>query len=144
VILVDTSAWVEYDRHTGSPADRRLAELIAHDDQIAVTEPIVMEVVAAARDERWADQLRRLLARFELLPVDPVADFEGATRIHRHCTAAGIAPRGMLDCMVAAVAWRRGATLLAHDADLDRVARLAGVAVDRASLRAPPSSLPAR
>ena len=50
MILVDTSAWVEFDRATTSPADRRLTELIAGDGPIAVTEPIIMEVVAGARD----------------------------------------------------------------------------------------------
>jgi predicted nucleic acid-binding protein len=37
--------------------------------------------------------------------------------------------------MIAAVAWRREATLLAHDADIDRVARLVGIDVDPSSLR---------
>jgi predicted nucleic acid-binding protein len=39
----------------------------------------------------------------------------------------------MLDCMIAAVAWRRGATLLAHDADMDRVARVVEIELDDAS-----------
>ena len=34
MILVDTSAWVEYDRATGSAVDRRLTELIADDGRI--------------------------------------------------------------------------------------------------------------
>lgn len=38
--------------------------------------------------------------------------------------------------MIAAVAWRRGATLLAHDADMDRVARVVEIELDDASLRA--------
>jgi predicted nucleic acid-binding protein len=38
--------------------------------------------------------------------------------------------------MIAAVAWRRGATLLAWDADLDRVAGVVGIDQDEASLRA--------
>ncbi len=49
MILADTSAWVEYDRATGSAVDLRLSALIAADGPIAVTEPIVMEVVAGAR-----------------------------------------------------------------------------------------------
>jgi hypothetical protein len=32
MIRVDTSAWVEYDRATGSPVDTRLTELIATAD----------------------------------------------------------------------------------------------------------------
>ena len=40
MILVDTSAWVEFDRATGSPIDARLTELIATTDDVAVTEPV--------------------------------------------------------------------------------------------------------
>jgi predicted nucleic acid-binding protein len=136
VILADTSAWVEYDRGTGSAVDRRLAELIKSSDLVAVTEPVLMQVLAGAKDDRREADLRRLLQRFQWLPFDAVADFDGAVRIYRRCRAAGITPRGMVDCMIAAVAWRRGATLLAHDADVDRVASVIGLDIDHASLRA--------
>ncbi len=136
MILADTSAWVEYDRSTGSPADERLNELIAADGPVAVTEPVVMEVLAGARSDKREDDLRRLLLRFGLLHLDVVADFDGAVRIYRQCRKAGVTPRGLIDCMIASVAWRRGATVLAHDADLDRVARVVGIELDPASLRA--------
>jgi predicted nucleic acid-binding protein len=136
VILTDTSAWVEYDRGTNSSVDRRLTALIENDGPVAVTQPVVMEVLAGARDDRREADLRRLLERFELLSFDAVADFDGAARIYRRCRAAGITPRGMVDCMIASVAWRREATLLAHDADMDRVARVIGIELDEASLRA--------
>jgi predicted nucleic acid-binding protein len=136
VILVDTSAWVEYDRATTSRVDRRLSELIGSAGPIAVTEPVMMEVLAGARDDQREADLRRLLLRFERLRFDAVADFDGAVRIYRRCRAAGVTPRGMIDCMIAAVAWRRDATLLAYDADLDRVARVVGIELDDASLRA--------
>ena len=136
MILADTSAWVEYDRATGGAVDARLSELIDTSGPVAVTEPVVMEVLAGARDDRRERELRRMLMRFELLTFDPVADFDGAVRIYRRCRAAGVTPRGMVDCMIAAVAWRRTATLLAHDVDMDRVARVIGIAIDDASLRA--------
>jgi predicted nucleic acid-binding protein len=136
VILADTSAWVEYDRATDSAVDRRLSELIASDGPVATTEPVVMEVLAGARDDRREADLRRLLLRFQLLSFDAVADFEGAVRIYRRCRAAGVTPRGIVDCMIVAVAWRRAATLLTHDADLDRVAGVVGIELDPASLRA--------
>jgi predicted nucleic acid-binding protein len=136
VILADTSAWVEYDRATASPVDRRLTALIENDGPVAVTQPVVMEVLAGARDDRREADLRRLLLRFELLSFDAAADFDGAVRIYRRCRAEGITPRGMVDCMIASVAWRREATLLAHDADMDRVARVMGIELDEPSLRA--------
>ena len=136
MILADTSAWVEYDRATNSSVDRRLTALIESDGPVAVTQPVVMEVLAGARDDRRESDLRRLLGRFELLSFDAVADFDGAVRIYRRCRAAGVTPRGMVHCMIASVAWRRGAAVLAHDADMDRVARVIGIELDDASLRA--------
>ena len=136
MILADTSAWVEYDRATGSAVDQRLTALIAGGGPVAVTEPVIMEVLAGARSDRRESDLRRLLLRFELLAFDVVADFDGAARLYRRCRRAGVTPRGMVDCMIAAVALRRGATLLSHDADMHRLAAVTGIALDEASLRA--------
>lgn len=136
MILADTSAWIEYDRSTGSPVDQRMAELISAEQPLSVTEPVMMEVLAGARTPQREEALRRLLLRFDLLPVDPVADFDAAAKTYRHCRQAGITPRGLFDCMIAVVARRRRATLLAYDVDLDRVAGVIGLDLDDASLRA--------
>jgi predicted nucleic acid-binding protein len=143
VILVDSSVWVEYDRATGSPSHLRLKGLIETGGPITetggpitVTEPVIMEVLAGARDDRREADLRRLLESFKLLSFDVVTDSDGAVKIYRRCRTAGVTPRGILDCMIAAVAWRTGATLLAHDVDMDRVARVIDIELDDASLRA--------
>ncbi len=134
MILADTSAWVEYDRATGSAADERVAELIADDGPLATTELVMMEVMAGARTDVREGDLRRLLLRFDLLPFDAAADFEAAARIYRLCRRVGVTPRGLIDCMIASVARRNHVTLLAHDADLTRVGKIVGVAMDPASL----------
>lgn len=134
MILADTSAWVEYDRATGSDVDERLTELIRTDGPLAFTEPVLMEVMAGARDDRRQQALRRLLLRFEFLRFDAAADFDAAALIYRRCRGVGITPRGMVDCLIASVALRHGATILAHDADLSRVGQTVGIALDPASL----------
>ena len=113
MILADTSAWVEFDRATGSAVDLRLTELISAGGPIAATEPVVMEVVSSARDDAREVSLRRLLLRFDLLRFDATVDFDGAGRTYRTCRRAGVTPRGMVGCMFTAVARRSGATLLA-------------------------------
>jgi predicted nucleic acid-binding protein len=130
VILADSSAWVEFDRATGGPVDLRLTALIREGGPLAVTDPVVMEVTAGARDDRAAARLRDLLLSFSFLPFDAAADFDAAARIYRTCRRQGITPRGMVDCMIAAVAWRNRATLLARDADLARVAGVVGIELD--------------
>ncbi len=135
MILVDTSAWVEYDRASGSPVHLRLRSLIASQQDVAVTEPVVMEVAAGARTDNQEQQLRRLLARFHLLRFDPIIHFDGAVRLYRQCRQAGVTPRGLIDCLVAAVAVSHDAELLSHDRDLSRMADVTALALDRHSLR---------
>ncbi len=48
MILVDTSAWVEFLRDTGSPACQAVDELLAGD--LAICDVVTMEVLAGARD----------------------------------------------------------------------------------------------
>jgi predicted nucleic acid-binding protein len=131
VILADSSAWIEYLRATGSGADHRVHQLIDDDGPLSVTEPVIMELLAGARDDRRERELRRLLGRFRLLRFDPVVDFDASVRIYRSCRRAGVTPRGMVDCMIASVAARHEAALLARDADLVRVATVIGITLDR-------------
>jgi predicted nucleic acid-binding protein len=135
VILADTSAWVEYDRASGSPVDERVAALIAADGPLVVTEPVIMEVVAGARSQAREEVLRRLMLRGGLLHFDAAIDFDAAALIYRRCRQVGITPRGMIDCMIAAVAWRNSVALLCRDADLERVATVIGIELDEASVR---------
>lgn len=133
MILADTSAWVEYDRATNSEVDRRLTKLIRDEGPVAVTEPVIMEVVAGARTDDRESDLRRLLMRFELLGFDAAADFDAAATIYRRCRQAGVTPRGLIDCLIASVAQRHEAALLSADADLSRIAQVVGIDLDRAS-----------
>lgn len=135
MILVDTSAWVEFDRATGSSVDQRLTELIRTSDAVAVTEPIVMEVVAGARDDGRERDLRRLLDRFHLIPFETAVHFDGALRIYRECRKAGITPRGLIDCMIAAVATASDVQVLAHDRDFARLAEAVDLRIHPESLR---------
>lgn len=136
MILADTSAWVEYDRATGSSAHLRMRELLTAEPGIlAVTEPVVMEVLAGARDNSRERDLQRLLLRPRLIRLDPAADLHAAARIYRRCRQRGVTPRGLLDCLIAAVAQRTDATLLAWDSDIARVGQVIHVALDNASRR---------
>jgi len=128
MVLADSSAWIEYDRGTESAVHVRLRELVAKQaEPLGVTEPVLMEVLAGARSDEREEQLRRLLLRHHWLPVDAVVDYDAAARIYRRCRAHGVTPRGLLDCLIAAVADRNGAALLTADGDLRRVAAAIGL-----------------
>lgn len=93
-----------------------------------------MEVLAGAKDVTREADLRRLLTRFPLLHFEVPTDFDGAVHIYRECRRAGVTPHGVIDCMIATVALRHGASVLAHDVDLARIAAVLGLRLDDASL----------
>jgi predicted nucleic acid-binding protein len=122
VILVDTSAWTEYLRGTGSGTHFRLRELLAGNAELGTTDVVHMELLAGAKTETDDVQLRRMLAAMEHLAVDAL-DWETAARLYRSCQSEGEPVRSLIDCLVAAVAIRSGASVLAHDRDFVLLAR---------------------
>ena len=129
MILVDSSAWIEFQRATGSPADLRLTSALASEEPLATTGLILLEILAGARDERQAHDLRRLLDRCQFLPLEDPFDFESAAALYRACRREGITVRRLPDFLIAAVAMRTGTALLHRDTDFDAIARHAPLAV---------------
>ena len=120
MIFVDTSAWVEFLRDTGSEVCVALDRLL--DADLAISDAVSMEVLAGARDEQHLIQLRGLLARATMLPTTP-ADYEVAASMYRSCRSRGETVRKLIDCLIAAVAVRAGAEILHADADFSALAR---------------------
>jgi predicted nucleic acid-binding protein len=131
VTLVDTSAWVEFLRATASGTHRAVRRLLEEDEVVHTTDVVVMEVLAGARDNEHRDQLRRLLARCEYVPVARLADYESAAELYRMCRTAGETVRALTDCLIAAVALRTSLTVLHADRDFEVLARHVGLSAHR-------------
>ena len=120
MVLIDTSAWVEFLRDTGSSVCALVDGLL--DDEIAICDAVRMEVLAGARDELHLQALRRLLARATVLPTDS-AHFEEAAALFRRCRQEGETVRRLIDCLIAALAIRAAVPVLHRDKDFDVLAR---------------------
>jgi predicted nucleic acid-binding protein len=131
VILVDTSAWAELFRRTGSRVDRRLRSLLDAPEEVAVTEVVVMELLAGARSARQLRSLRRFALAFPLLSVGGLDGYEHAAELYRLCRAGGETVRKMADCLVAVPAVRAGVPILHADRDFDVIARHSALEVVR-------------
>jgi hypothetical protein len=123
VILADSSAWIEYQRMTGSPAHLRLRTAVDAGESLATMGTVMFEVLAGAHDERQARDMRRLLNRCTYLRLEEPPDYEAAAALYRACRRGGETVRKAPDCLIAAVAIRTGARLLHRDADFDAIAR---------------------
>jgi hypothetical protein len=126
-MLVDTSAWIEWLRATGSRPDRILTIAFEQGDPLFITGVVFQEILQGARDQRHAAELRQLLATclwFE--PVYPET-YQHAASLFRHCRAAGRSVRGTADCLIAAIAIERDIEVLAHDRDFETICDVCGL-----------------
>ena len=120
MILIDTSAWIEFLRDTGSATCNRVEALL--ENEIAICDAVRMEVLAGARDERHLHHLRRLLARATIFPTGAM-HYDDAAALYRLCRREGETVRKLIDCLIGAVAIRANAPILHNDADFDVLAR---------------------
>jgi predicted nucleic acid-binding protein len=123
VILVDSSAWIEFLRASGHPAHQTVKHHLTRSTPIATTEPIVMELLAGATATRDLARLRSRLRSVTLLRLRGLPDFEKAADLYRGCRRSGETVRRLIDCLIAAVAIRERATLLHNDRDFETLAR---------------------
>ena len=120
--LVDTSAWIEYLRRTGSEVNISLRSMIADGEQLATTDVVIMELFAGASTAATRQAIRALMNRCVMLPTRPLFDYEVAADIYSRCRADGFSPANTNDVLIAAVAIGRQVPLLAADADFERIA----------------------
>lgn len=120
--LIDTSAWVEYLRHTGTPVTLSVRRAL-RDGTAATTDIVVLELLGGSTDAARLRRWERLLARCEFLDQVPRDDAEAAAGIYRRCRSGGETPRAVNDCLVAAIALRNERPVLHRDRDYAVIAR---------------------
>jgi predicted nucleic acid-binding protein len=121
-MVVDTSAWVEFLRGTGSAVNRRV-EALVRERSLLVTDPVLMELLAGARDrDEWLD-LQRMLFAFEFERVQSPGDWIDAAALSWRLRGAGRTVPDQADHLIAVVAMRLGVPVLTLDADFVSIAQ---------------------
>ena len=131
MILIDTSAWIDFLRDKpGELTD--VVDAAIDSDAAAICDAISMEVLAGARDECHLALLRGMLARAAVIPTEP-EDYEHAAFLYRACRHRGDTVRKLADCLIAALAIKADLPLLHNDRDFITLERHTDLRVHPAS-----------
>lgn len=122
----DTSALILAARSPAT-AGRRLADALG-DDEVALTEPILLEYLNGARNMAEYDRFDQALRAGRLLATDEGA-WQRALEVHRQLAESGPGHQRsvrLVDLIIAAVAEANGFPIVHVDADYERIASITG------------------
>jgi predicted nucleic acid-binding protein len=122
--LIDSAVWIDFFREADTPARRAVEQLAQRPTEIAITQPVLLEVLAGA-SPLAVHRIQRVLGSFLVLDVDVTIDFHQALELYRAVRRTGYTVRSLFDCLIASVAIRRGAEVVHKDVDFDRIAAVA-------------------
>ena len=125
MILVDTSALVDFLRGTKSEASQRFKVVLQQAIPFGITSLIYQELLQGARSEKEYRLLRTYLETQRFYhPREPVDSYARAARIYFDCRRKGVTVRSTIDCLIAQIAMDHDLLLLHNDNDFDSMASI--------------------
>ncbi len=124
MLLLDTSAWVEFLRRDGKFDLEAELEF----DEVVTCLPVVREVLQGFGDERAYRQAREAMLSLPMVesPLEE-ALFVEAADLFRAARRAGFTVRSGVDCLIAACGLRHALPVVHFDRDFDALARVSAL-----------------
>jgi predicted nucleic acid-binding protein len=124
VILVDSSAWIDFFSSRPGAGGGELRRMIHQGEPFAITGVVVAEVLQGL--VRDATVIEGFLSQWDLLEPSGFETYRSAAAIYRRARASGVTLT-TIDSLIAAIALEHGASLFTLDKDFSRIARITGL-----------------
>ena len=125
MVLIDTSAWIQFFKHPNSKHALFIDNLLSAQQTIHTCPIIYQEVLQGIRQD---NEFQRISANFStydfLLFENPVTAAEEAATLYRQCRKKGVTVRKANDCLIAHYSLHFQVPLLHNDSDFDQIAKV--------------------
>jgi predicted nucleic acid-binding protein len=131
LILIDTSAFIEFLNKTGSPFDREIESLISKDKETSVADIVLTEVLQGIKNDKDYAEVKKSLLSFPVYSLKGVDSFIAAADLYRKCRKKGLTIRNTIDLLIAQIAIENDLILLHNDKDFDTLADMCNLRIYR-------------
>lgn len=129
MILIDTSAFIEFLNHTGSSFDKEIADLIGDNSDIAVADIVLTEILQGIGDDKEHAEVKKSLRSFPVYSLRGTDSYIAAAELYRKCRKKGLTIRSTVDLLIAQIAVENGLSLLHNDRDFDKIGQVSDLKV---------------
>lgn len=131
MVLIDTSAFIEFLNHTGSPFDREIERLIVNNEDAAIADIVLTEILQGIRADKEYNEAKKSLLSFPIYSLKNHDSYIAAAELYRKCRKKGITVRTTVDMLIAQIAIENDLLLLHNDKDFDSIARISSLKVHK-------------
>ena len=124
MIIIDASAFIEFLNRTGSRADTMIEQRIRNNDDVALADITLTEILQGIRDDKEYQQVKSSLLTFPILSLKSAESYVSAAELYRKCRKKGLTVRSTVDLLIAQIAMEYQASLLHNDRDFDANAQV--------------------
>jgi predicted nucleic acid-binding protein len=129
LILIDTSAFIEFLNKTGSPFDREIESLISKDKETAIADTVLTEVLQGIKNDKDYAEVKKSLLSFPVYSLKGVDSFIAAADLYRKSRKKGLTIRNTTDLLIAQIAIENNLILLHNDNDFNNIANVSGLKI---------------
>jgi predicted nucleic acid-binding protein len=131
LILIDTSAFIEFLNKTGSPFDREIESLISKDKETAIADIVLTEVLQGIKNDKDYAEVKKSLLSFPVYSLKGVDSFIAAADLYRKSRKKGLTIRNTADLLIAQIAIENNLILLHNNKDFDALADMCNLRIYR-------------
>lgn len=124
MILIDTSAFIEFLNHTISPFDKELEHLISNEEDLALADITITEILQGIKDDKEFNEIKKSLMAFPIYSLKGVDSYIAAAELYRRCRKKGLTVRSTIDLLIAQIALENDLILLHNDNDFESIAKV--------------------
>jgi len=128
MVMVDTSAWVEYFRD-GEPAVVEKVGRCLAEDLVAIGDLVYCEIMQGVLSRRQQEEVSSLLLRLPRFEMVGFAIAEKSAANYRLLRSRGITIRKTVDVLIGTFCAEKGFALVHHDRDFDLMAPHIGLRI---------------
>jgi hypothetical protein len=126
VIIVDTSAWIEYFRG-GLPRVVNKVDLCLEQDLVGIGDLVYCEVMQGIRSPREEGEVSSLLLSLPQFEMVGFTMAEKSASNYRLLRSKGVTVRKTIDVLIGTFCAEHGLQLIHHDSDFDLMAKHIGL-----------------
>jgi predicted nucleic acid-binding protein len=124
LILIDASALIEFINRSGSREDSLIEQLIHNDEDIALSDITLTEILQGIKNDREFRDVKSSLLTFPILSLNGAESYIAAAELYRKCRKKGLTIRSTVDLLIAQIALEHHTALLHNDRDFDALAQV--------------------